>query len=103
MANWVRVAGLADVPEGKLLGIMAGSIPVVLANPDGDVYALRDECSHETYPLSDGELDGGDVVCLYHGARFECASGRNKALPAVRPVKSFPVEIREGEIFIDVE
>ena len=42
-------------------------------------------------------------MCMYHGARFECATGRNKALPAVRPVKSFPVEIRDDEIFIDLD
>jgi len=81
---------------------MASGTPVVLANVDGHVYALKDECSHEAYPLSDGELEGSDVVCIYHGARFECATGKNKALPAVRPVKSYPVEIRDGDVWIDV-
>jgi 3-phenylpropionate/trans-cinnamate dioxygenase ferredoxin subunit len=81
---------------------MANGTPVVLANVDGDIYALEDECSHEEFPLSDGELEGGDVVCIYHGARFECATGLNKALPAVRPVTSFPVEIRDDEIYIDL-
>jgi 3-phenylpropionate/trans-cinnamate dioxygenase ferredoxin component len=103
MADWVRVAARGDVAVGQLHGCMAGTIPIVLANVEGDIYALRDECSHETYPLSDGELEGSDVVCLYHGARFDCTSGKNKTLPAIRPVKSFPVEVRDGDIFIDVE
>ncbi len=102
MADWVKVATVEDVPPGTLKGVMANGTPVVLANVDGDVYALHDECSHEAYPLSDGELDGRDVVCIYHGARFDCATGRNKALPAVRPVKAYPVEIRDGEIYVDV-
>lgn len=102
MAEWTRVASLADVPVGTLKAVSAKMSPIVLANVDGDVYALEDQCSHEAYPLSDGELDGGDVVCTYHGARFDACTGKNKGLPAVRPVKSYPVEIRDGDIFVDV-
>lgn len=102
MARWVRVAEPGECPVGELLGVMAEGVPVVLANVEGDVYALKDECSHETFPLSDGELDGGDVVCIYHGARFDACTGARKTLPAVRPVKSFPVDIRDDGIYVDV-
>ena len=102
MAHWVRVAAEGDCPVGELKGVMAEGQPICLANVEGDLYALEDKCSHEDYPISDGELDGTDVVCIYHGARFECTSGRNKALPAIRPVRSFPVEIRDGDVYIDM-
>jgi 3-phenylpropionate/trans-cinnamate dioxygenase ferredoxin subunit len=102
VAEWTRVAAEADVPPGELKGVMVATQPVVLANVDGDVYALEDQCSHQEFPLSDGELDGSDVLCIHHGARFDACSGRNKALPAIRPVKSFPVEIRDGEIYVEV-
>lgn len=88
---------------GGLTAVMAGKTPVVLANVEGRVCALLDQCSHEEFPLSDGELDGGDVVCAYHGARFDACSGARKALPAVMPVQSFPVEIRDGEVYVDVD
>jgi len=83
-------------------GVDAERNQIVLATVDGKVCALRDECSHEEYAHSDGDLAGGDVVCIYHGARFDACSGRNKALPAVRPVKSYPVEVRDGDIYVDV-
>lgn len=102
MAEWVRVASVEQVPPGTLKGVSAKMNPIVLANVEGDVYALEDQCSHEAYPLSDGELDGGDVVCLYHGARFDACSGKNKGLPAVRPVKSYPVQIRDGDVYVEV-
>lgn len=102
MANWVRVAAEDECPVGLLKGVMAEDIPVVLANAEGTVCALRDQCSHEDLPLSDGELEGNEVICLYHGARFDVCSGARKTLPAIRPVQSFPVEIRDGEIFVDV-
>ena len=102
MSRWVQVGSEAECPVGELTSTMAEGIPVVLANVDGDIYALKDECSHEDYPLSDGELDGKDVVCIYHGARFDACTGARKTLPAIRPVQSFPVEIRDGDIYVDV-
>ena len=102
MAQWIRVAAEADCPVGELKGVMADGTPIVLANVEGTVCALRDQCSHDDYPLSDGELDGNEVVCQYHGARFDACSGARKTLPAIRPVQSFPVEIRDGEVWVDV-
>jgi 3-phenylpropionate/trans-cinnamate dioxygenase ferredoxin subunit len=100
MAAWIKVATLEECPPGSLRPAMAGSDPVVLANVDGTVYAVRDRCSHEEFPLSDGELEGSILVCSYHGARFDVASGAPRGLPAVKPVKSYPVEIREDGIYI---
>ncbi len=102
MPELTRVASLSDVPAGTLKAASAGGQPLVLANVDGTICALEDRCSHEEYPLSDGELDGGDVICMYHGARFDACTGKNKGLPAVRPVKVFRVEIRDGDIFVEV-
>jgi 3-phenylpropionate/trans-cinnamate dioxygenase ferredoxin subunit len=96
------VASAADCPVGQLKGIDADGTAVVLANVDGTICALRDQCSHEAYPLSDGELDGDEVVCVYHGARFDACSGARKTLPAVLPVKSYPVEVRDGDVYIDL-
>ena len=102
MARWIRVAAAGDCSVGELLGVDAEGTPVVLANVEGRICALHDECSHDSYALSDGDLEGGDVVCIYHGARFEACTGARKALPAVQPVKSYPVEVRDGDVYIDV-
>jgi 3-phenylpropionate/trans-cinnamate dioxygenase ferredoxin subunit len=90
------------VAPGTLKGVRVKKELVVLANVDGDVCALEDLCSHQDFPLSDGELDGDQVVCIHHGARFDACSGKNTALPAIRPVRTFPVEVRDGEIFVDL-
>ena len=102
MSNWVKVAAAGDCPAGELKGVSADGTQVVLANVDGKICALHDQCSHEEFPLSDGELDGDQVICIYHGARFDACSGARKALPAVRPVKSYPVEIRDGDVYVDL-
>ncbi len=102
MPKWVKVAAEDACPAGSLKGVMADGVSIVLANVDGNVCALRDQCSHEDFPLSDGELDGDEVVCIYHGARFDACSGARKSLPAIRPVDSFPVELRDGDIYVDI-
>lgn len=102
MSNWVRVGADGDCPVGELRAVMANGTPVVLANVDGTLCALLDKCSHEDFPLSDGELDGDQVVCMYHGARFDACGGARRTLPAIRPVQAFPVEVRDGDIYVDV-
>ena len=102
MAEWVRVAAAADCAPGTLLGVESGRQRIVLANVEGDLYALEDRCSHQDYPLSDGELSGTRLECIYHGAEFDVCTGRALRLPAIRPVKTFPVEVRDGEVFVEL-
>ncbi|HZD05012.1 MAG TPA: non-heme iron oxygenase ferredoxin subunit, partial [Longimicrobiales bacterium] len=89
MTDWVKVASVEECPPGSLLPVEAGGERIVLANVDGDYYALLDRCSHQDYPLSDGDLEGDRLECLYHGARFDVCNGRAVQLPAIRPVKTF--------------
>ena len=102
MSEWVRVADAGACPVGQLKSVSGAGKQLVLANVDGDVYCLDDQCSHEAYPLSDGDLEGSDVVCMYHGARFDACTGRNKGLPAIRPVKSYPVQSRDDGIYVEI-
>ena len=102
MANRVEVAAATECPVGQLKGVTAGGTEIVLANFQGTIYAVADECSHQEFPLSDGELEGDEILCIYHGARFDCKTGKNICIPATQPVKSFPVEVRAGQIFVDV-
>jgi len=100
--GWVRVATLDDVPPGTLRAVVENGTAIALANVDGDLYALEDRCSHQDYPLSDGELEGTRLQCIYHGAEFDVCSGKALTLPAIRPVKSFPVEIRDDDVYVDL-
>lgn len=97
---WVRVCAVDEVPVGELKSVEAGGERVVLANVEGDIYALEDQCSHQEYPLSAGELDGDQLECVFHGARFEVSSGRATCLPAVRPVRTFQVRTDDDGVYL---
>ena len=100
--EFVFAARLEDVPEGGLHPVKIGDTKIVLAESEGEIFALYDECSHEEFPLSDGEIVDGQVECILHGARFDLRSGRPKALPAVRPVRTYECRVEDGEIRVRV-
>jgi 3-phenylpropionate/trans-cinnamate dioxygenase ferredoxin subunit len=105
MAEWVRAAVLVDCPaeEGGLRGIKVGDEAIVLIRWEGELFALEDRCSHQDFPLSEGEVENGRIECVFHGARFDVRTGKAVQLPAVRPVRSFPVEIRGDEVFVRMD
>ena len=100
---WTRVATAADVPVDQLKAVQTDRVSVVLANHEGTIYALEDRCSHQDYPLSAGELEDGQVECSFHGARFDVCTGRATQLPAIAPVRTFDVEVRDGLVYIRLD
>lgn len=104
MADAVRVASLADLSPGSLLAVEADGHNICLARTeDGEVYALQDNCSHQDFPLTAGTLEDGQVECAWHGARFDVASGRALCLPAIRPVKTYAVQLEGDAVLVVLE
>ena len=96
MSDFRTVARLADLPSGQMMQVELDGEKILLAHVGDRVFALHDECTHEEFPLSSGELVGGQVTCVLHGARFDLETGALRALPAVRPVKTYEARV-EGE------
>jgi 3-phenylpropionate/trans-cinnamate dioxygenase ferredoxin subunit len=73
-----RVCARRELREGALLGVvLADGTRVCLVAHGGTVHAVSDRCPHAQFPLSDGEVDAtGAVVCSWHGASFDCRTGR---------------------------
>lgn len=103
MSDFVTVARLEDVPENELRAVRVDGRRIVLANRGGRIFALEDRCSHEEFPLSEGELTGDQVTCILHGARFDLETGAAKALPAVVPVKTYECRIEGEEIQVRLD
>lgn len=100
--GFVQVATADQIPEGTLLGVQVDGRHICLANVEGAIYALQDNCSHQDFPLSAGCLEDGRVECAWHGAKFDPASGRALALPAIRPVKTYEVRVEGDAILVDL-
>jgi 3-phenylpropionate/trans-cinnamate dioxygenase ferredoxin subunit len=80
-----------------------GDVRIALCNVNGRFYAIDDVCTHDGGPLDQGELDGNLVECPRHGARFDVTDGRAVVLPAVRPVKTYKVEVEGEDVKVSVD
>lgn len=100
--QFVKVASAADVAEGQVRVVEAGGKRFALCQSDGAFYAVDDRCTHDNGPLGEGQLVDGEIECPRHGARFDVHTGKAMCLPAVGYVATYPVEVRNGEIFIGI-
>jgi 3-phenylpropionate/trans-cinnamate dioxygenase ferredoxin subunit len=96
------VCALSDVPVDEALGVAVGGIAVAVARDGDDVYAVQDQCTHAAVPLSEGEVSDCTVECWLHGSRFDLRSGKPISPPATEPVSTFPVEVRDDGVYVDV-
>jgi 3-phenylpropionate/trans-cinnamate dioxygenase ferredoxin subunit len=98
-----RACALSDLDEGgKPFAVEVDDVDVVLVRQGDAVHALRDECSHAELALSEGELTPKGIECWLHGSCFDLRTGAPSSPPATEPVAVFPVEIRDGEVHVDV-
>lgn len=83
--------------------LVVGNLPICLVHADdGRFYAIEDRCSHENYPLSEGELHQYTVECPQHGSRFDVRTGEALNLPAILPVATFEAEVIDDEVVVDL-
>lgn len=96
MSTWQRVAALADFPVGSRKVVdVEGTRVAVFHLPEG-IYAIEDVCTHDGGELASGTLEGCEIVCPRHGARFDVRSGEVTAPPAYAPLYVLPVRIEAG-------
>ncbi|HKT02491.1 MAG TPA: non-heme iron oxygenase ferredoxin subunit [Rugosimonospora sp.] len=99
----IKVCAVEDVAPGTAISADVDGVQIaVVHTEDGGLYAVRDECSHASVPLSEGEIDGCTLECWLHGSRFDLRTGAPTGLPATEPVPVYPVEIRDGFVFVSL-
>lgn len=96
------IAKVSDTPPGTISVHEVGDLRIALCNVNGRFYAIDDVCTHDGGPLDQGELDGELVECPRHGARFDVTTGRPMTLPAVRPVRTYPVTVDGDDVRVEI-
>jgi 3-phenylpropionate/trans-cinnamate dioxygenase ferredoxin subunit len=102
LTTYLRACPLADVPENGALGVELNGEPVAILRDGDEVYAMRDVCSHEEVPLSEGDVYDGTVECWLHGSCFDLKSGRPTGPPATTSVPVYPVKIDGGDVYVSL-
>lgn len=92
----------SDIPVGERIFIEVDDQPIVILNVSGKFYAIGDVCTHDGGPLGDGQVDGNQIICPRHGARFDIRDGKAVALPAIVDTPWFPTRVVDGQLEIGV-
>ena len=104
------LCSLSDVKEPGSLRVEldgAGPDAVAVVRFEGEVFAIRDVCSHAEVPLFEGDVEefqgAPTIECWLHGSCFDLTSGRPTNLPATEPVPVYPVRVEGDDVFVDVD
>ncbi len=102
MQDFQLACPVEDVPEGKMQLIELDDRLVIIANIEGQYHCIDDVCTHDGGPLSDGELDGCQIACPRHGAKFDITTGQALTMPATQPTGCHEVKLDGGNLFVKI-
>jgi nitrite reductase/ring-hydroxylating ferredoxin subunit/uncharacterized membrane protein len=100
--EWTDAVAVADVPADGLLRIEVAGQQIVLAKASGQLHAMGATCSHYGAPLDEGHVEGGCLVCPWHGSRFRLSDGSVARGPATAPQLSYDVRIHGDRVQLRV-
>jgi 3-phenylpropionate/trans-cinnamate dioxygenase ferredoxin subunit len=103
MTQWIDAAREGSLAPGEHLLIEIDGDEVALFHVDGEYFAIQDVCSHDGTEIASGQLEGCEIVCPRHGARFCLKTGKVLAPPAYEDITTYPVRLRAGRIEISNE
>lgn len=100
--EFIPVGSVEELKEGERLFIEIDEKPIVILNVAGQYYAIADVCSHDDGPVGEGNLEGYEIICPRHGARFDIRTGGVLALPAFVDIPAYPVRLVGDQIEIGI-
>ena len=98
----ILVGKTSEMPPGKLNKVSVDGKEVLVVTLDGNYFAMDDTCTHSGASLSEGQLDGSTVTCGWHGAKFDCKTGKLEKFPAkINDLKSYKAIVESDDIFLE--
>ena len=100
-SNFVKVAALSDVADGKPRAVRVEEHSIALFQHEGAIYVTDNQCPHMGYPLVRGRVRKGVLSCDWHGWSYDMEGG-GCFTGGCDDLATFPVEVRNGDVYIDV-
>src|SRR5882757_5850719 len=99
--TWYRVAGVDELGEGRVRTVVAGPKSIALTHHEGRYGALDNHCPHQGGPLGEGTIENGLLRCPWHGFDYCPLDGKSPGFDD--EAITYPLEIRDGEVFVGVQ
>ncbi len=101
MNKWVRVASLDEVPEDGIgHAVLIDGLDIALFRWDQSFYALENFCPHLGFPLTEGVVQNGEIICGWHGWHVRLADGGCRKERA--GAKTYPCEVRNEDLYVEI-
>lgn len=98
----IEACKVEDIAEGETFKVDFGQ-GIAVFNVNGTLYATDDTCTHGKSSLSDGWLEGDVIECAWHAGKFCVRTGKPLSLPVTKPIRTYPIQIEGGSVFIEIE
>lgn len=103
MSQWIAACGVDDVDEEDVIPFEHEGVDyAIYRSSDDDYYATAGHCTHERELLCDGLVMDGVIECPRHNGRFDFTTGLAKGAPAIVDLKTYPVKVESGTVYIDI-
>lgn len=99
---WIYVAELADVQAREVMPVSTDGHDLALYSVEGRVYCTANACTHGDAWLSEGFLIGQEIECPLHQGRFDVATGEPTCEPVCDAVRTYPIRIEDGRVFVEL-
>jgi nitrite reductase/ring-hydroxylating ferredoxin subunit len=99
---FTKVVQVNEIAPGRAKQLSLAGKTLALFNVNGTFYAVDNECPHRGGPLADGSVEGTEVECPWHGAKFNLDTGEHLSPPARSGVKCYPVQVVGDEVHVDI-
>ena len=101
--QWIDAAAQDALPLDDVIGVAVDGRQIALYSVDGDVYATDNICTHGHARLCEGFLEGHEIECPLHQGKFDVRTGIPTCAPATESVRSYPVKIEGGRVWLAVD
>jgi 3-phenylpropionate/trans-cinnamate dioxygenase ferredoxin component len=98
--KWIDAGPTADLHDGEAISIPVGRRMVAVVRSGDEYFAIEDICTHDGAELTGGTVEGTEIICPRHGARFCLRTGQALSPPAYEPVRVFETKITDGRLWV---
>ena len=100
--EWTDAAAVDEVPEDDVIGRVVGGRDMALYSAGGEIFATDNICTHGQARLCEGFLEGHEIECPLHQGKFDIRTGQPICAPVTEPIRSYPVKIEGGRVFLAI-
>lgn len=101
----IKLCSIDDFVDQEIIQVaLPDKETIAIYQVEGEYYATGDTCSHGKASLSEeGELNGFVITCTWHDGQFDIRTGEALTMPCTKEIPSYPVIVKDGEIWVDIE